>query len=156
MVKFDYVNRMISTGYEMKSPDFELPKRSTLNSAGYDFFAPEDMTFPSKKLTRIMTGIKCELMPDMVLILANRSSNPSKKGLILADGVGVVDADYYGNPNNDGEIGFEFYNISDEEVVIKKGEKIGQGIIMRFMKTENDYASNPNLTRTGGFGSTGK
>ena len=156
MVKFDYVNRMISTGYEMKNPDFELPKRSTMNSAGYDFFAPEDVTFPSKKLTRIMTGVKCELMPDMALILANRSSNPSKKGLILANGIGVVDADYYGNPDNDGEIGFEFYNILDEDVVIRKGEKIGQGIIIRFIKTENDYTSNSNLTRTGGFGSTGK
>ena len=103
-----------------------------------------------------MTGIKCELMPDMALILANRSSNPSKKGLILANGVGVVDADYYGNSDNDGEIGFEFYNILDEDVVIKKGEKIGQGIIIHFIKTENDYMSNPNLTRTGGFGSTGK
>ena len=156
MIKFDYVDRMISTGYEMKCPDFELPKRSTLNSAGYDFFAPEDVIFPSKKLTRIMTGIKCELMPDMALILANRSSNPSKKGLILANGVGVVDADYYGNSDNDGEIGFEFYNILDEDVVIKKGEKIGQGIIIHFIKTENAYMSNPNLTRTGGFGSTGK
>ena len=156
MVKFDYVDRMISTGYEMKNPDFELPKRSTLNSAGYDFFAPEDVIFPSKKLTRIMTGVKCELIPDMVLILANRSSNPSKKGLILANGVGIIDADYYGNSDNDGEIGFEFYNISDEDVVIKKGEKIGQGIIMHFIKTENDYSSNSNSSRTGGFGSTGK
>lgn len=156
MVKFDYVDRMISTGYEMKNPDFELPKRSTLNSAGYDFFAPEDTIFPSKKLTRIMTGVKCELIPDMVLILANRSSNPSKKGLILANGVGIIDADYYGNSDNDGEIGFEFYNISDEDVVIKKGEKIGQGIIMHFIKTENDYSSNSNSSRTGGFGSTGK
>ena len=155
MVKFEYVDRIISTGYEMKSPEFELPKRSTLNSAGYDFFAPEDTVFPAKKLTRIMTGVKCELMPDMMLLLFNRSSNPSKKHLILANGVGVVDADYYGNSNNDGEIGFEFYNISDEDVVIKKGEKVGQGIIINFIKTENDYVSNPNLTRVGGFGSTG-
>lgn len=156
MIKFEYVNRMVSTGYEMKTPDFELPKRSTMNSAGYDFFAPEEMTFPAKKLTRIMTGVKCELLPNQVLILANRSSNPSKKGLILANGIGVIDADYYGNPDNDGEIGFEFYNILDEDVVIKKGEKLGQGIIVEFIKTENDYASMTGMTRSGGFGSTGK
>jgi dUTP pyrophosphatase len=147
MVKFEKVNRI--------AEEIRLPERSTLNSAGYDFFAVEDAVFPAKKLTRVMTGVKCELMPDMVLILANRSSNPSKKGLILANGVGVIDADYYGNPDNDGEMGFEFYNILDEDVVIKKGEKLGQGIILNFIKTENDHMSNPTATRVGGFGSTG-
>lgn len=147
MIKFEKVNRI--------TDDIKLPERSTLNSAGYDFFALEDTVFPAKKLTRIMTGVKCDLMPDMVLILANRSSNPSKKGLILANGIGIIDADYYGNPNNDGEIGFEFYNILDEDVVIKKGEKLGQGMITNFIKTENDYISNPYKTRVGGFGSTG-
>ena len=147
MVKFEKVNKI--------TEDIKLPERSTLNSAGYDFFAIEDVTLPAKKLTRVMTGVKCELMPNQVLILANRSSNPSKKGLILANGIGIIDADYYGNPDNDGEIGFEFYNILDEDVVIKKGEKLGQGIIMKFDKTEDDYISNPYKTRVGGFGSTG-
>ena len=147
MVKFEKVNKI--------TEDIKLPERSTLNSAGYDFFAIEDVTLPAKKLTRVMTEVKCELMPNQVLILANRSSNPSKKGLILANGIGVIDADYYGNPDNDGEMGFEFYNILDEDVVIKKGEKLGQGIIMKFDKTEDDYVSNPYKTRVGGFGSTG-
>lgn len=147
MVKFEKVNKI--------TEDIKLPERSTLNSAGYDFFAIEDVTIPAKKLTRVMTGVKCELMPNQVLILANRSSNPSKKGLILANGIGVVDADYYGNPDNDGEMGFEFYNILDEDIVIKKGEKLGQGIIIKFDKTEDDYISNPYKTRVGGFGSTG-
>ena len=147
MVKFEKVNRI--------TEDIKLPERSTLDSAGYDFFAIEDVILPAKKLTRIMTGVKCELMPNQVLILANRSSNPSKKGLVLINGIGVIDADYYGNPDNDGEMGFEFYNIFDEDVVIKKGEKLGQGIIMKFDKTEDDYVSNPYKTRVGGFGSTG-
>ena len=144
MVKFEKVNKI--------TEDIKLPERSTLNSAGYDFFAIEDVTLPAKKLTRVMTGVKCELMPNQVLILANRSSNPSKKGLILANGIGVIDADYYGNPDNDGEMGFEFYNILDEDVVIKKGEKLGQGIIMKFDKTEDDYVTN---VRKSGWGSTG-
>ena len=79
MVKFEKVNKI--------TEDIKLPERSTLNSAGYDFFAIEDVTLPAKKLTRVMTGVKCELMPNQVLILANRSSNPSKKGLILANGI---------------------------------------------------------------------
>lgn len=147
MVKFEKVNRI--------TENIKLPERSTLDSAGYDFFAIEDVILPAKKLTRVMTGVKCELMPNQVLILANRSSNPSKKGLVLINGIGVIDADYYGNPDNDGEMGFEFYNIFDEDVVIKKGERLGQGIIMKFDKTEDDYVSNPYKTRVGGFGSTG-
>ena len=144
MVKFEKVLRI---------DDVKLPERATENSAGYDFFAPEDITLPAKTLTRVMTGVKCELRPYMVLILANRSSNPSKKGLYLANGVGIVDADYYNNPDNEGEIGFEFYNNSEEDVVISKNEKIGQGIITTYVRVEDDKATG---SRTGGFGSTGK
>ena len=144
MVKFEKVSRI---------DDVKLPERATANSAGYDFFAPEDITLPAKTLTRVMTGIKCKLRPCMVLILANRSSNPSKKGLYLANGVGIVDADYYNNPDNEGEIGFEFYNNSEEDVIISKNEKIGQGIITTYVRVEGDNATG---SRAGGFGSTGK
>lgn len=144
MVKFERVSRI---------EDVVLPVRATENSAGYDFFAPEDITLPAKQLTRVMTGVKCELRPYMVLILANRSSNPSKKSLFLANGVGIVDADYYNNPDNEGEIGFEFYNNGEEDVVISKNEKIGQGIITTYVRVEGDNATG---SRAGGFGSTGK
>ena len=77
MVKFEKVKRI--------EEDIKLPERSTLNSAGYDFFALDDIRFPAETITRVFTGVKCELMPNQVLILANRSSNPSKKGLILLD-----------------------------------------------------------------------
>ena len=145
MVKFERVSYV--------GEDVKLPERATANSAGYDFFAPGDITLPAKQLTRVMTGIKCELRPYMVLILANRSSNPSKKSLFLANGVGIVDADYYDNPDNEGEIGFEFYNNSEEDVIIEKNEKIGQGIITTYIKVEGDNATG---SREGGFGSTGK
>ena len=148
MVKFEKVKRI--------EEDIKLPERSTLNSAGYDFFALEDIIFNPKTITRVFTGVKCELMSNQVLILANRSSNPSKKGLVLLNGIGVIDADYYGNPDNDGEIAFEFYNMLDEVVEIKKGEKLGQGLILKFDKVEDDYISDPYKTRSGGFGSTGK
>ena len=144
MIKFEKVKRI--------KKDIKLPERSTLNSAGYDFFALEDIIFNPETITRVFTGVKCELMPNQVLILANRSSNPSKKGLILLNGIGVVDADYYGNPDNDGEIAFEFYNMLDETVEIKKGEKLGQGIILKFDKTEDDFVTN---VRKSGWGSTG-
>ena len=148
MVKFEKVKRI--------KEDIRFPERSTLNSAGYDFFSLEEILFPAKTITRVFTGIKCELMPNQVLILANRSSNPSKKGLILINGIGVVDADYYENSDNDGEIAFEFYNMLDEDITIKKGEKLGQGLILKFDKIEDDYVSNPYKTRNGGWGSTGE
>lgn len=148
MVKFEKVKRV--------EEDIKLPERSTLNSAGYDFFALEDIMFNPETITRVFTGIKCELMPNQVLLLANRSSNPSKKSLVLLNGIGVIDADYYGNMDNDGEIAFEFYNMSNNLVKIKKGEKLGQGIILHFDKTEDDYVSNPYKIRQGGFGSTDK
>ena len=143
MVKFEKVKRI--------EENIKLPERSTLNSSGYDFFALEDIIFLPETVTRVFTGVKCELMPNQVLILANRSSNPSKRGLILLNGIGVVDADYYGNPDNDGEIAFEFYNMFEYTVEVKKGEKLGQGIIMRFDKTEDDVTPDVVIPRQGGF-----
>lgn len=142
MLKFEKVARV---------KDVKLPERATKNSAGYDFFAPERTILPAKQLTRVMTGVKCKLRTYMVLVLTNRSSNPSKKGLFLANGVGIVDADYYNNPSNEGEIGFEFYNFGEKAVIIEKGEKIGQGVITTYNRVQDDSAFG---SRDGGFGST--
>ena len=105
------------------------------------------------KPTLIKTGIKAYMQEDEVLILANRSSNPGKKGLILANSIGVVDKDYYGNPDNDGHIMFAFFNIKEEDIEIKKGECIGQAIFQKYLITDNDVVEGE---RKGGFGSTNK
>ena len=143
----------IAKGFE--GAQINLPKRSTKNSAGYDIEAAEDCIVPAFKLgqkpTLVKTGLKAYMASDEVLILANRSSNPGKKGLILANSIGVVDSDYYGNPDNDGHIMFAFYNFKEEDVEIKKGERIGQGMFQKYLITDNDSA---NGERTGGFGST--
>lgn len=156
MAKFEYVNRVMSTGYEMKRPDFKLPERSTINSAGYDFYAIEDQHIPGNIVTYVKTGVKIKMQEDEFLLLANRSSNPKNKELILMNGVGIIDSDYYNNPDNDGEIVFAFSSLNPTGSFIKKGDKIGQGIIMKFIKTENDFSSSPINTRMGGFGSTSK
>ena len=88
-----------------------------------------------------------------VLYLFNRSSNPKKRGLILANGVGVIDSDYYCNSNNDGRLIFTFYNFGDVDVLIKKGESIGQAIFQKYLITDDDGAIGE---RIGGFGSTDK
>ena len=155
--KFEYVRRITSTGYEIKEPKFNLPKRSTKKSAGYDFFCPETVEIPPYKLgdkpCLIKTGVKVKMQDDEVLMLYNRSSNPAKKNLVIPNSVGVIDADYYNNLDNDGEIGFTFYNLSNETIIIKQGEKLGQGIFQKYYITDNDNAEGE---RVGGFGSTGK
>ena len=145
----------VAKGFE--NSDINLPVRKTKYSAGYDIEAAEDTVIPSFKKgdapTLIKTGLKAYMADDEVLMLYNRSSNPKKKGLILANSVGVIDKDYYGNPDNDGHIMFAFYNIKDEDVTIKKGEAIGQGVFQKYLVTDDDIASGE---RTGGFGSTDK
>ena len=152
---------MKTRGFEIANgfldKEINLPKRKTKYSAGYDFEAAEDTIIPSFKKgdapTLVKTGIKAYMMDDEVLYLYNRSSNPKKKGLILANSVGVVDKDYYGNPDNDGHIMFAFYNIKDEDIIIKKGEAIGQGVFSKYFITDDDASTD---LRTGGFGSTDK
>ena len=143
----------VAKGFEDKG--INLPVRKTKFSAGYDVEAAEDTIIPSfkrgNKPTLIKTGIKAYMADDEVLILANRSSNPGKKGLILANSIGVIDKDYYGNPDNDGHIMFAFYNIKDEDIEIKKGDCIGQAIFQKYLIADNDSAEGE---RTGGFGST--
>ena len=90
--------------------------------------------------TLVKTGLKAYMQDDEMLLLYNRSSNPKKKGLILANSVGVVDKDYYGNVDNDGHIMFAFYNIKDEDVEIKKGDAIGQAIFQKYLITDDDSA----------------
>ena len=145
----------IAKGFEDK--DINLPQRKTKFSAGYDVEAAEDIVIPSFKKgmapTLIPTGIKAYMEDDEVLYLYNRSSNPKKKGLILANSVGVVDKDYYGNPDNDGHIMFAFFNIKEEDITIKKGEAIGQAVFAKYLISDDDEAAGE---RVGGFGSTDK
>ena len=166
--------------------DIKLPERATINSAGYDFCAAEDIEIPSFHLlmgglkrmannderlpwddpytlddvatmtkgyrpTLVPTGIKAKMPADHFLQLSVRSSGPLKHWIILANGVGIIDADYYNNSDNEGEIFFQVYNMSPFPIQLKKGDGIGQGIISPYFITEDDKASGK---RVGGFGST--
>ena len=145
----------IAKGFEKK--EISLPVRKTKYSAGYDIEAAEDCIVPAfkrgQKPTLVKTGLKAYMQDDEVLLLYNRSSNPGKRGLILANSVGVIDKDYYENEDNDGHIMFAFYNIKDEDVEIKKGDAVGQAIFQKYLVIDNDIADG---VRNGGFGSTNK
>ena len=103
------------------------------------------------KPTLVSTGMKCQLDPDTYLELSVRSSCPLKYWLILGNGVGIIDADYYNNPDNEGEIFFQIINLSPFDIELHKGDIIGQGIIKPYLTTKDDNAS---CQRVGGFGST--
>jgi len=126
---------------------------------GWDHTAPvtlEEVAALTKaadaRPTLVPTGIKCKLDEGTYLELSVRSSAPLKHWLILANGVGVIDADYYNNPDNEGHIFFQIINLSPLPIILKKGDTIGQGIIKPFQVVEDDNASGERL---GGFGSTG-
>ena len=145
----------IVKGYENKN--INIPVRKTSLSAGYDIESAEDIVIPSfnigTKPTLIKTGLKCYMENDEYLMLVNRSSNPVKRGLVLANSVGIIDADYYNNSDNDGHLMYAFYNYSKEDITIKKGDTIGQAIFMKYLLVDNDSS---NGERKGGFGSTDK
>lgn len=155
--KFEYVKRVLGSGNETNEPGFNLPKRATKYSAGYDFECPERVEILPYKLgdnpILIKTGVKAYMPKDEYLMIVNRSSNPKKKKLVIPNAIGIVDCDYADNPDNEGEIGFLFYNLSNEPVIIEKGDKLGQGIFQKYYMTDDDKTEG---IRTGGWGSTSK
>lgn len=132
------------------------------DATGWDaiFAANQELTWDkifsservSVKPTLVHTGIKAQMGEDEVLYLYNRSSNPAKLGLVLANGVGVVDADYYNNPDNDGEIMFAFYNLSSQDIILHVGDKLGQGVFQKYLRPDDAVICDKE--RNGGFGST--
>lgn len=151
----------VCKGYEDKG--INLPIRQTKHAVGYDIEAAEETIVPSMfeaikngvniKPTLVKTGVKAYFQTDEVMYLYNRSGGPSKKGLVTANSVGVVECDYFSNTSNDGEILFGFYNFANQDVTIQKGERLGQAVFQKFLITDNDQAEGDRL---GGFGSTGK
>lgn len=157
--------------------NLELPQRQTISSAGYDLTAAEDFVVPSiwkknfletlkhillgkkeendndaLKPVLVPTGVKAYMQENEVLLLVNRSSGPLKRRLILPNGIGIIDADYYGNEKNDGEIFVQLINYGLTDYRIKKGDRIAQGIFTSYLLTDNE--EKPSQKRTGGFGSS--
>ncbi len=131
----------------------KLPKRATLGSAGYDFYAPYDFTLNPGETIKIPTGIRCQMEPNYVLFILPRSSLGFKYRLGLDNTVGVIDSDYF-NALNEGHIFVKMTNNSTDKVLsVKQGEAFVQGIFLEFGITIDDEVSDK---RTGGFGSTNK
>ena len=155
MIEFEFVSRVKEQeGFGAEGSWCRLPEKGSKYAAGYDFTNPEQVTIAPNEIKYVKTGIKAKFPEDTALLLLNRSSNPKKKHLLLANGVGLVDADYYNNPDNEGEIAFAFMNISDEPVTLEVGEKLGQGMFIKYQDVAS-LNTDEIAERGGGFGSTG-
>ena len=146
-------------GFEVVPPQYrknvneevKLPVRASLQSMAYDFYSPVSRIVKPGEVAKIWTDVNVYMRKDECLILNVRSSMGGK--FMLANTQGWIDADYYMNKDNAGNIGIFLKNISDKELIIEKGDRIAQGAFFRFLIANNGNTENE---RSGGFGSTGK
>ena len=150
-ISFEQFKKDVKDSQELYE-SYILPKRSTKTSAGYDFYALFDYTLKPGEIMKIPTGVKAIMEQDDVLFLIVRSSMGFKYNVRLANQVGVIDADYYNNSDNEGHIWLRIQNEGDKDYIVKKGEGIIQGIFIKYLKTDDDVESSEE--RNGGFGST--
>lgn len=139
--------------YEVHNERVVKPSRKTAFSAGYDFTSPLSVTIDPGGIAHIPTGIKC-YMPDCEYLQLAVRSGLARKGLMLTQGVGIIDADYVDNTDNEGNIAFTLINMGLNIIHIECGDRIGQGIFLEYKLTADD-ANDAKEVRKGGFGSTG-
>jgi dUTP pyrophosphatase len=144
---FTYVEKSFKQ-HEHLTP---MPVKGTFFSAGYDFLCPVDIKLKPKEKKLIWTDLKAYMQLNECLIIQVRSSLGVKKDISLANGLGIIDADYFGNLGNDGNIGICLKNNSKNIIDIKQGEAIAQGIFINYLVADN---CNSKGERVGGFGST--
>ena len=130
-----------------------LPTRADKGSAGYDIYTPVGFAIRPGETVTVAMDIKVSMEEDEVLLLYVRSSVGIKKHIVLTNGTGVIDSTYYNNPDNDGNICGAFTNIGNETQEFKAGDRIMQGVFVKYLTTDDDKPLN--TTRTGGVGSTG-
>lgn len=147
MNKFEYVS--------WSDKDFDLPTRSTKNSAGYDFHSPKMFLVKPGESVEISLEVKVQINSGEFLMIVPRSSLGFKNDnhITITNTVGVIDQDYYNNAQNEGEIRARLHNFGDKDFVVYRNDKLLQGIFVKFDLTADDLAEGE---RTGGFGSTGR
>ncbi len=154
MRKFELVKpEFMQYGVDAKT--LKKPYRATKHSVCYDCFSPIDVVIPPESTKLVFINFKAYCNSDEGFILAS-TSGLGKRGLILANGIGIVESDYADNINNDGNIGFLLHNLNKTPFEIKAGDKIGQIFFFKFLVTDDDAETRKDVVRTGGFGSTNK
>ena len=124
---------------------YKLPTRDSKSTAGYDIYLLENLELKPKEIVKLPTGIKSYFQNDEVLLIVIRSSMGFKYNIRLVNQIGILDADYYNNKDNEGHIFIKIQNEGSETVNFKSGEAIAQGIFLKYLTTKSD--SNLRLDR---------
>lgn len=133
-------------------PELPLPRYATDGSAGFDLYCREDMEIAPGRIALLPTGVAIATPPGTMLLVTARSSTPRRKGLSVPHGVGIIDQDYCGDED---EIRCQVYNFTDEPVLVQRGERIAQGIVVPITRVVWDEVPSMETRSRGGFGSTG-
>ena len=129
-----------------------LPEPATSGAAGFDLASAVDLEIPARSIRLVGTGLVIAVPNGHFLGVFARSSTPIKRGLLVANGVGVVDADYCGPAD---EIKIQLLNITDAPVQVKRGDRLAQGIVLPCPRIEWEEVDEMRVPTRGGFGSTG-
>lgn len=146
------MNNQPTIKVKLFEPGLKVPQYQTRLAAGFDLATAQDAVLPPHQVTRVSTGLAMEIPPEFWLLIAARSSL-QKLGLQLANGIGIMDADFCGD--ND-EIGILLYNFSDQVVEIKTGMRLAQGVLIPRYQAQFQVVQSLDNDDRGGFGSTGQ
>ena len=152
MRKFEVIDEKFLK-YGVKSDELKKPYRATKHSVCYDCFSPIDVTIAPESTELVFINFKAYCNTDEGFILAS-TSGLGKKGIILANGIGIIESDYADNESNGGNIGFLLHNLNKSPYEVKKGDKIGQIFFFKFLTVDDEEEIT--TVRKGGFGSTNK
>lgn len=135
-----------------KNHDFPLEYKTT-GACAFDLCAMEDVTFAPKEWKLVDTGTVVETPQEYALVIAPRSSTFKNYGLMQVNSIGIIDQDYSGDNDT---IKFAYINMKNEEITIKKWERIGQGMFVKIERPEMIFVDTMSNSDRGGFGTTGK
>ena len=142
---------VVKDEHRKNSGDIQLPTRATKNSIGYDFYSPISVDIEPMCSQMIWTDVKAIFENDEALLINVRSSM-GKQPVMIANTQGWVESDYANNHDNDGNIGFRLFNLGNTIYTVHTGDRIGQGMFIKYLTTDDDDTT---AERMGGFGSTG-
>jgi dUTP pyrophosphatase len=130
-----------------------LPAYGTAESAGFDLAASQDVTIPPRQIVLVRTGLVIEVPAGHFLAIVARSSTPLKRGLLVANGVGVIDPDYSGPTD---EVRIQLLNVTDAPVAVQRGDRLAQGIVLPAPRVTWEEVDGLREAVRGGFGTTGR